>query len=69
LNAPHKLALKQHSVGYGPEKDRQHHGDLQATQQEKDQEAHKFSGPHRGNALYQGTTLVGPFRPNIDLGF
>jgi hypothetical protein len=24
---------------------------------------------HRGNALYQGTTLVGPLRPNKNLGF
>jgi hypothetical protein len=28
-----------------------------------------FSGSHRSDALYQGTTLVGPLRPNKDLGF
>jgi hypothetical protein len=28
----------------------------------------KFSGSHRSDALYQGTTLVGPLRPNKDLG-
>jgi hypothetical protein len=32
-------------------------------------ETHEFSGPQRGNALYQGTTLIGPLRPNADLGF
>jgi len=31
-------------------------------------ERSEFSGPHRGNALYQGTTSVGPLRPNKDLG-
>jgi hypothetical protein len=29
----------------------------------------EFSGSHRGNALYQGTTSVGPLRPNKVLGF
>jgi hypothetical protein len=29
----------------------------------------EFSSGHNCNALYQGPTLVGPFRPNKDLGF
>ena len=29
----------------------------------------EFSGGHRSDALYQGTTLVGPLRPIKDLGF
>ena len=29
----------------------------------------EFSGSHRSDALYQGTTLVGPLRPNKYLGF
>jgi hypothetical protein len=29
----------------------------------------EFSGSHNFDALYQGTTSVGPFRPNKDLGF
>jgi hypothetical protein len=29
----------------------------------------EFSGSHNCDALYQGTALVGPFRPNKDLGF
>ena len=40
LNAAHQFALQQHGVGHGPEKDGQHHGNLQTTEQEKDQEAH-----------------------------
>jgi hypothetical protein len=29
----------------------------------------EFCGGHRSDALYQGLTLVGPLRPNQDLGF
>jgi hypothetical protein len=35
----------------------------------KSAERTKFAGPHRGKALYQGTTLVGPHRPSKELGF
>jgi hypothetical protein len=35
----------------------------------KSAELAKFSGSHRADALYQGTTLVGPFRRNKDQGF
>ena len=40
LDAADNFALQQHGVGYGAEEDRQHHGNLQTTQQKKDQEAH-----------------------------
>jgi hypothetical protein len=29
----------------------------------------EFSSSHRSDALYQGTTLVGPLRPYKDEGF
>ena len=32
-------------------------------------ERSEFSAPHRGNALYQGPTLVGPLKPSQELGF
>ncbi len=40
LNAADQFAFQQHGVGYGAEEDGQDYGDLQTTQQEKDQEAH-----------------------------
>jgi len=39
------------------------------TSDPKSAERSKFAGPHHGNALYQGTTLVGPLKPSQELGF